>query len=91
MFRGVSDGAGKRIFNLLKACNLRERKSGVKRVTLIKTRVNDGDGDSSCSGKVKNVADTTEATNVADTTKATNVVIAGTRNGGKLFEKDKSQ
>ena len=34
MFRGVSDSAGK-----LKAFNLRERKSMVKRVTIIKTSV----------------------------------------------------
>ena len=36
MFRGASDSAGKCIFNLLKAFNLHERKSVVKRVTIIK-------------------------------------------------------
>ena len=39
MFRGASDSAGKCIFNLLKAFNLRERNFVVKRVTIIKTRV----------------------------------------------------
>ena len=34
MFRGTSDSAGKCIFNLLTAFNLRERKSVVKIVTI---------------------------------------------------------
>ena len=42
MFRGAGDRAGKCILNLLKAFNLRERKSVVKRFTIIKMRVNKG-------------------------------------------------
>ena len=61
-FRGASDSAGKCIFNLLKAFHLHERKSVVKIVTIIKTRVNEGSGDSSGSGKVESVTDTTEVT-----------------------------
>ena len=57
---------------LLNAFNLRERKSVIKRVTIIKTRVNEASGDSSGSGKVKSVSDTTEVTNV---------VMAGARKG----------
>ena len=41
---------------------MRERKSVVKRVTIIKTRVYEGSGDSSGSGKVKSVTNTTEVT-----------------------------
>ena len=48
----------------------------LKRVTVIKTRVNKGSGDSSGGGKVKNVTDTTEVTYV---------VMAGARKGGNLF------
>ena len=55
MFRGTSDSAVKCIFNLLKVFNLREWKSVVKRATIIKTRVNEGSGDSSGTGKVKSV------------------------------------
>ena len=40
MFRGAGDDAGKCIC-LLKAFNLRERKSNAKIVTVIKTRVNE--------------------------------------------------
>ena len=48
---GVKDDSeGEGILNLLKAFNLRERKSVVKRNTIIKTRVNKGSGDSSGSG-----------------------------------------
>ena len=52
IFRGRTDSAGKCIFNLLKAFNLCERKSIVKRVTVIKTRVNKRSGESRGSGKV---------------------------------------
>ena len=38
MFRYASDSVGKCIFYLLKALNLCERKSVVKRVTIVKTR-----------------------------------------------------
>ena len=65
-------------FNLLKAFNLCERKSMVKRVTVIKTIVNEGSGDSSGSGTVKSVTDTTEVTTV---------VMANARKGGNLFGK----
>ena len=65
MFRGASDSVSKCIFNLLKAFNLRERKSVVNRVTVIKMRVYEGSGDSSGSGKVKSMTDTTEVTNMA--------------------------
>ena len=64
MFRGASDSAGKCIFNLLKAFNLCERKSVVKRVTIAKTRVDEGSGDSGSSGKVTSVTDAMEVTNV---------------------------
>ena len=80
MNSGASDNSSKCIFNLLKAFNLCERKPVVKRVTIIKTRVSEGSGDSSGSGKVKSVTDMTEVTNV---------VMAGTRKEGNLFEKDK--
>ena len=66
------------IFNLLKAFNFRERKSVVNRVTIIKTRVNEGSGDSGGSGKVNSVTDPTEVKNV---------VMAGGRKRGNLFEK----
>ena len=78
MFSGTSYSAGKCIFNLLKGFNLRERKSVVKRVTIIKTRVNEGSGDSNGSGKVKSVTDMTDVTNV---------VMAGARKGGHFFGK----
>ena len=39
--------------NLLKAFNLRDRKPVVKRVTEIRTRVNEGSRDSSGGGKFK--------------------------------------
>ena len=38
MFRGASDSAVRYILKLLKAFNLRERKSVVKRITIVKTR-----------------------------------------------------
>ena len=75
-----SDSVGKCLFNLLKGFKLRERKSVLKRVTIIKTRVNEGSDDSSGSGKVKCVMDTMEVTNV---------VMAGARKGGNLFGKNK--
>ena len=81
MFKGVSDDASKCIFNLLKAFNLRERKSVVKRVAVIKTRVNEGSGDSSSRANFKSVTDATEVANV---------VMAGARNGGNLFGKTMS-
>ena len=46
MFRGAGDSAGKCILNLLKAFNLCERKSVVKRVAIVKTRVDEGSDDS---------------------------------------------
>ena len=64
MCSGASDSASKCIFNLLKAFNLHERKSVVKIVTIIKMRVYEGSGDSSDSGKVKSMTDTTEVTNM---------------------------
>ena len=76
MFRSAGDSAGKCIFNLLKAFNLCE--SMVKRVAIVKTRVDEGSGDSGCSGKVKKV------TNAMD---VTNVVKAGARKGGNLYGK----
>ena len=76
MFRGVSDGAGKCILNLLKAFNLCERKSMVKRVTIVERREDEGSGDSGGSGKVKSVTDATEVTNVVTT---------DARMGGNLF------
>ena len=65
-------------FFLLKAFNLRDRKFMVKRVTLVKTRVDEESGDSSGSGKVKSVTDAMEVMIV---------VMAGTRKGGNLFRK----
>ena len=64
MFRGASDIAGKYVLNLLKAFNLCERKSVVKKITIIQTRVNKGSGDSSGGGKVNILTDTTEVANV---------------------------
>ena len=64
IFRGASDSAGKCIFDLLKEFNLCERISVVKRVTIVKTRVDEGSGDSDGSGKVKNVTDATKVMNV---------------------------
>ena len=52
----------------------------IKRVTVIKTRVNKESGDSSGDGKVESVTDTTEVTYV---------VMAGARKVGNLFGKDK--
>ena len=78
MFKDASDSAGKCIFNLLNAFSLRERKSVVKIVTTIETRVNEKGGDSGGSCKVKDVTDATEVTNV---------VMADARKGGNLFGK----
>ena len=78
MFRGVGDSAGKCIFNLLKAFNLCERKSVVKRITIVKTRVNGEVGDSGGSRKAKSMTDVTEIRNV---------VMASTKKGGNLFGK----
>ena len=64
MFKGASDSASKFISNLLKAFNLCERKFMIKRVTVIKTREYEGSDDSSSSGKVKSMTDTTEVTNM---------------------------
>ena len=50
----------------------------VKRVTVIKTRVNNGSGDSSGGGKIEIVTDTMEVTYV---------IMAGARKGGNLFGK----
>ena len=66
-FRGASSSASKRIFNMLKTFNLRGRNSVVKRVTIIKTRVYEGSGDSCGSDKVKSVTDTTKVTNMVMT------------------------
>ena len=63
------------ILNLLMTFNVCERKSVVKRVAIVKTRVDDGSGDSRGSGKVKSVTDATEVTNVvmADARKEENL------------------
>ena len=78
MFRGAADSAGNRIFNLLKAFNLFEKKSVVKRITIVKKRVDEGNDDSGGSDKVKSVTDATAVTNV---------VMAGAGKGGNLFGK----
>ena len=78
MFRGANDSAGKCILNLLKAFNLCERKSVVKRIAIVKTRVDEGSGDSGCSDKVKSVTDAMEVMNV---------VMAGARKEGNPFVK----
>ena len=62
MFRGASDSAGKCILNLLKVFNLCEKKSVVKKVAIVKTKVDEESGDSGGSGKVKSVTDATEVT-----------------------------
>ena len=79
MVRIASDSAGKCILNLLKAFNLYERKSVVKKVTIVKARVDEGSGNSGGSGEIKNVTDAMEVMNV---------VMAGARKGGNLFEKN---
>ena len=61
---GASDSVSSCIFNLLKAFNLRKRKSVVKRVTIIKTNVYEGSGGSRDSGEVKSMINTTEVTNI---------------------------
>ena len=78
IFRDASDSAGNCIFNLLKAFNLFERKFVVKRVTIVKTRIDEGSGDNGGSGEVKSV------TEVMD---VTNVVMAGAGKGENLFGK----
>ena len=78
MFRGVSDCTGKCIFNLLKAFNLCERKSMLRKVTIVKTKVDEGSGDSGGCVKIKSVMNATEVTNL---------VMAGARKGGNLFGK----
>ena len=78
MFREARDSTGKCIFNFLKAFKLRERKSVVKIVKIIKRTVYEGSGDSSGSGKVKSVSDTMAVLNM---------VMAGVRKGGNLFGK----
>ena len=50
IFRGASTSAGNCILNLLKAFNLFEKKTVAKRVTIVKTRVDKGNGDSGGSG-----------------------------------------
>ena len=60
MFRGAGDRAGKCILNLFMAFNFRERKSIVKRITIIK---NKGSGDNSGGAKVKCMTDTTKVAN----------------------------
>ena len=64
MFRGAGDSAGKCILNLSKVFNLCDRKSVVKRITIVKKRLNEGSGDSGGSGKVKSVTDANDVTNV---------------------------
>ena len=64
MLRGSGDIVGKCILNSLKAFNLHDRKSMVKRVAIIKTGVSEGSSDSSGSGKVKSVTDTMKVTNM---------------------------
>ena len=80
MFMSAGDRESKCILNLLKAFNLYERKAVVDRITVIKTTMNKGSGDSRGSGKVKSVMDTTEVANV---------VMAGARKGGNLFGKNR--
>ena len=77
-FRDASDSAGKCILNLLKAFNLFERKSVVKRVTIVKMRIDEGIGDSGGSGEVKSVTDAMEVMNV---------VMTDAGKGGNLFQK----
>ena len=60
---------------LMLSFSFHERKSMVKRVTIIKTRVNKGSGDSSSGGKVKSAPNTTEVTNA---------VMASARKGRNL-------
>ena len=64
MYMGAVDSAGKCILNLLKAFNLhereREKESAEKRVTVIKTSVNKGRGDSSGGSKVESVSKAAE-------------------------------
>ena len=50
----------------------------VKRITIVKTRMNEGSDDSGGSGKVKSVTDAMEVANM---------VMTGARNGGILFGK----
>ena len=65
MFRGAGDSAGKCILNLLKACNLCERKSFVKKITIVKARMDEArSSDSGGSGEVKSVTDPTVVKNV---------------------------
>ena len=59
LFMYAGDSAGKCILNLLKAFDLCDRKSVLKRVTRVKTRVDEGSGDNGGSGKVKSVTDAT--------------------------------
>ena len=47
-------------FQFLEGVDLHERKSVIKKVTIIKTRVYEESGDSSGSGKVKSRTYTTE-------------------------------
>ena len=61
MFMGAGCSAGKCILNLLKAFNLNERKSMVKRVTIIKTRVNKASGDSGGSRECDGSQESTES------------------------------
>ena len=73
---GCESHASKCILNLLKGFNLCERKSVVKRVTIVKTRVDEGSGDSDSSGKINSGT---------DAKKLTNVVMAGARKRGIFF------
>ena len=50
----------------------------VKRVAIVKTSVDEGNGDSGGSGKVKSVTDVMEVMNI---------VMAGARKGANLFGK----
>ena len=49
MLMGASNSTGKCILNSLKAVNLCKKKSAVKSITIVKTRVDEGSGDSGCS------------------------------------------
>ena len=78
IFSSTGDNAGNCFFNLLKAFNLFERKSVVKRVTIVKTRIDEGSGNSGGSVEVKSVTDAMEVTHV---------IMAGAGKGGNLFGK----
>ena len=58
-FRGIDNSSSKRILDVLEAFDLKIRKIKVKRITVVKLRVNNGGGDGTGSSKVKTRADAT--------------------------------